>query len=97
MGSSRTVVDTETASSTKISGLGLGLKPDLSMGWVDPRVGLSKFLKDFNGLGWVVGRKNFQKFQNSLYIIVCNLYQTGGRFVNLQLGASSVLTVVMFL
>jgi len=31
---------------------------ELSVGWVDPRV----------GLGWVVGRKIFQKFPNSLYI-----------------------------
>jgi len=43
VGSSRTVLDTEAASSTKISGLGLGLEPDLSMGWVDPRVGLGNF------------------------------------------------------
>jgi len=33
--------------------------PELSVGWIDPRVGLGRIKKKiFSGLGWVVGRKN---------------------------------------
>ena len=69
----------------------------LSTGWVDLGIGLGwEIFRTFCGLGRVVCRKNFQKFSYSLHIYVCNFYRTV-RFVNLQLGASPVLTVVMFL
>jgi len=46
------------------------------------RVGSGKDFKDFSVLGWVVDRKNFQKFSNSLYIVFGGVAWWLAEFVN---------------
>ena len=58
---------------------------ELSMGWVDPRVGLgwvsngSKFV--FSGLGWVMGLKwqMCEKHMSCIYVTLCRV--STGKFV----------------